>query len=162
MSATGAATFELRDARADDARQISKLAMRSKAYWGYSPEFMEQCRGELEIDSARLGDATFVYRVVESADDMVGFHAIHILSPNKYELEGLFVEPEYIGHGVGRRLIEDALRILGNKGGGELLIQGDPNAERFYLAAGARQIGTRESGSVAGRHLPLFLIDISP
>lgn len=162
MSARSTPPMKVRDARPDDAPQISELAMRSKAYWGYSPEFMEQCRGELEIDSARLGDAAFVYRVVESGDAMLGFHAIHILSPNKYELDGLFVEPEHIGHGVGRRLIEDALHILGNIGGGELLIQGDPNAERFYLAAGARQIGTRESGSVAGRQLPLFQIDISP
>jgi GNAT superfamily N-acetyltransferase len=162
MSTKPAIALLIRDARPGDATRISELAMRSKAHWGYTADFMEQCRGELEIDSARLVEADFVYRVVELANTMVGFHAIHILSPGKYELEGLFVEPGHIGCGVGRCLIEDALQLIGNKGGGELLIQGDPHAERFYLAAGARQIGTRESGSVAGRHLPLFQIDISP
>ena len=40
------------------------------------------------------------------------------------------------------------------------MIQGDPNASKFYEAAGARLVGTRESGSVPGRDLPLYEIDI--
>lgn len=155
-------SFDLRDARADEAAAISDLAMRSKAYWGYAPDFMAQCRGELEIDAARLSDAAFTYRVAERGGEPIGFHAIHDLAPGRFELEGLFVAPEYIGHGVGKVLIVDAVKIVRGRGGGEILIQGDPNAERFYLAAGARQIGTRESGSVAGRHLPLFQIDVAP
>lgn len=155
-------SFELRDARHDEAVIISEIAMRSKAYWGYSEDFMEQCRGELEIDAARLQDTAFTYRVAAKGEDVIGFHAIHDLAPSRFELEGLFVEPAHIGHGVGRALMNDALRIVGARGGGEIVIQGDPNAERFYKAAGARQIGTRESGSVVGRQLPLFQIDVAP
>lgn len=41
-----------------------------------------------------------------------------------------------------------------------LTIQSDPHAVDFYIAAGARQIGVLESGSVANRFLPLLEIRI--
>jgi hypothetical protein len=37
----------IRPARVDEAHLLSDLALRSKAYWGYSPELIEQCREEL-------------------------------------------------------------------------------------------------------------------
>ena len=38
------------------------------------------------------------------------------------------------------------------------MIQSDPNAEGFYLAAGAKNIGVRESASIPGNQLPLLEI----
>ena len=35
-------------------------------------------------------------------------------------------------------------------------IQGDPNAEPFYLACGARRVGSAPSASIPNRELPLF------
>ncbi len=37
----------IRPVDASEAAIISELAMRSKAHWGYSPEFVEACRAEL-------------------------------------------------------------------------------------------------------------------
>jgi hypothetical protein len=45
-------------------------------------------------------------------------------------------------------------------GATKLIIQGDPNAERFYIAAGGVRTGTRESASIPGRFLPTFAIDL--
>ena len=70
-------------------------------------------------------------------------------------------EPEHIGSGVGRLLIQHAVRRLSEHGVARLLIQGDPHATEFYVAAGARYVGTRESGSIPGRELPLFELAIS-
>lgn len=47
--------LKLRDARPDAAGLLTSLAMRSKAYWGYPPEFMAACRGELTVTPADLG-----------------------------------------------------------------------------------------------------------
>jgi len=33
----------IRNARQDEATELSGLAMRAKAYWGYSHEFMDAC-----------------------------------------------------------------------------------------------------------------------
>jgi hypothetical protein len=37
----------IREAVSSEAALLSALAMRSKAYWGYSSDFMEKCRAEL-------------------------------------------------------------------------------------------------------------------
>ena len=42
-----------------------------------------------------------------------------------------------------------------------LLIQADEFAADFYITMGAIQCGSRESGSIIGRHLPLFEFKIA-
>ncbi len=151
---------KIRAATAEDAAVLSAVAMRSKAYWGYSPAFMESCRSELTVSPEKILSGDCDYQVAIEGEIASGFYVLRMLSDIEFELEALFVEPERIGHGIGRLLIEHALRELARKDAETLLIQGDPNAASFYLAAGARHIGTRESGSIPGRHLPLYQIDL--
>jgi predicted N-acetyltransferase YhbS len=136
--------------------------MRSKAYWGYSPEFMESCRSELTVDPKQILSDEFDYMVAVDAETVVGFYAIEKVSSTDFELEALFVEPDRIGNGIGRDLVQHAVKNVARKGGETLLIQGDPNATEFYSAAGARHIGSRESESIPGRFLPLFQIPVYP
>jgi GNAT superfamily N-acetyltransferase len=150
----------IRKAIPDDADYLSALAMRSKAYWGYSPEFMESCRSELMVPEQQIHSGDFDYHVAVEGEMISGFYAIKRLLDAEFELEALFVEPERIGHGIGRQLIQHALKELDRKDAETLLIQGDPNTASFYIAAGARQIGVKESGSIPGRDLPLFQIDL--
>jgi hypothetical protein len=110
QSSEGVAT---RRARPNEAAVLSELALRSKAYWGYSDEFMEQCRAE----------------------------------------------PNCIGRGIGRTLIEHAKSGVRRRHGTTLLIHGDPHVERFYRAAGGQLIGTIPSESIPARSLPLFRIE---
>ena len=35
--------YTIRNARPQEAEWLSELAVRSKGYWGYSPEFLEAC-----------------------------------------------------------------------------------------------------------------------
>ena len=151
---------KIRAATAEDAAVLSAVAMRSKAYWGYSPAFMESCRSELTVSPEKILSGDCDYQVAIEGEIASGFYVLRMLSDIEFELEALFVEPERIGHGIGRLLIEHALRELARKDAETLLIQGDPNAASFYLAAGARHIGTRESGSIPGRLLPLYQIDL--
>lgn len=152
----------IRPAMPDEATYLSSLAMRSKAYWEYSPEFMESCRSELTVDPKQMLSDEFDYVVALENESIVGFYAIEAVSGTEFELEALFVEPVRIGCGIGRLLVQHAVRNVADKGGETLLIQGDPNATRFYSDAGARRIGSRESESIAGRFLPLFQIRIEP
>ena len=150
----------MRYATPNEAAHLSDLALRSKAHWGYSREFLNRCINELTYQSDQIEDARFDFVVAERNGEIAGFYALEQISANAFELEALFVEPEYIGSGVGRRLIQHALSIVAARSGTVLSIQGDPNAERFYLAAGAKLVGSRESESVPGRFLPLFEITI--
>ncbi len=54
-----------------------------------------------------------------------------------------------------------AKNTVKERGGRTLIIQGDPNAEQFYRAAGCNLTGKRESYSIPGRFLPVFTIDLT-
>jgi N-acetylglutamate synthase-like GNAT family acetyltransferase len=156
-----AAAHTIRVARAGEAGLLSELALRSKAHWGYSPEFIEACRAELSYREEQLQSKHMRFFVLESTEIVIGFYALTLQSGRAAELEALFVEPRFIGKGFGRVLIEDAKSVAATLGAASLIIQGDPNAERFYLAAGGVLSGTRESASIPGRFLPTFEISLT-
>ncbi len=154
----------IRPAQKADCAALTALALRSKAYWGYSAEFIAQCRAELTIDDRYIAEhAVFVLcrtdRRGESA--RIGFYALEELAPGRYELGHLFVEPNWIGRGLGRLLLDSARDQASRRGGTMLVIQSDPHAEPFYLAQGARRVGLSRSASVAGRVLPLLELEVT-
>ena len=146
----------IRRAKPEECEQLSELAFRSKAHWGYSDEFMAACRTELTYTADDIQRSRFYVLVDE--DKLIGFYGLVKESDTVYELEALFIEPDLIGRGDGRRLMDHAKQTVKALGGTELTIQGDPNAADFYAKVGGKCIGERESDSVAGRYLPLFSI----
>jgi N-acetylglutamate synthase-like GNAT family acetyltransferase len=142
----------IRPARKGEAKLLTALAIRSKAIWGYSPDFMRACEAELTIDEEAL-DSVFV-KVHE--DEVVGLYSLQKLSGECVELQALFVEPNRLRRSYGTELLEDARRRARAGGYRTMVIQGDPNAAAFYRFIGAIQVGERESESVPGRMLPLF------
>ena len=135
--------------------------MGSKAHWGYSPEFMESCREELKVSSNKISSPRYFYTVAEKHRRVIGFCALERLSASKFELEALFVEPDHIGSGVGRKLMTHAKSQALSLGGNSLSIGADPNAEKFYIAAGGTVTGKGESQSIPGRFLPTLTIDLT-
>lgn len=98
--------------------------------------------------------------VAEQDGRVLGFATLEG-SPPEGTLGMLFVEPDAIGRGIGRRLFEHvtaSARILGFK---RLNIDADPHAEPFHLAMGATRIGFTPSGSIPGRILPLLRITLA-
>lgn len=143
-----------------EASSITELAMRSKAYWGYSAEFMAACRAELSVSADTLANPQIHVRAAERAAEIVGFYTLETLSDIEFELAALFVDPKHIGLGIGRALMTHAKSHAAALGARQLIVQGDPNAERFYLAAGGKLTGQQESGSIPGRFLPTFMIPL--
>ena len=150
----------VRAAAHGDAATISSLAMRSKAHWGYSAEFMTSCRDELTYTGSQIESTKYEFFVCEVEARIAGFYALELLGPDDAELEALFVEPEMIGRGFGRTLIEHAKARATTLGIRQIVIQGEPNAQAFYEAAGGVCDGRRESSSISGRFLPIFRIDL--
>ena len=148
----------IRHALPSEAEHLSGLAFRSKSYWGYSDQFMKACLEELAIDKCYIeNNPTFV---IEAAGNAVGFYSLEHISPVEVELSFLFVEPDFIGKGYGRKLITHAQEEARHLGYSKMIVQGDPNAERFYRSAGGLLVGTRKSASIPNRELPIFHIDL--
>ena len=139
---------------------MSELAFRSKAVWGYPPDFMQRCRAELTIRAEHLDHDAL--EVMELGGKVVGFYSLERVSEEVVELGHLFIDSGLVRRGHGRRLLERAARTAFDLGFGVLRIQGDPNAEPFYQSMGARKVGTQPSASIPGRELPLFELELRP
>ncbi len=155
------AEIHLRPARLEEAEYLSALVIRSKAYWGYSADFMAACAGELRVERESLTNSLFRCTVAELGQAIAGYYLLQRRSPTQWELEALFVDPPHLGQGIGRQLIEHAKSTTASLGAGSILIQSDPHAASFYRAVGGRRLNHRESDSIPGRFLPVFSIDVS-
>ena len=155
------ANLEIRPASPADADALSRLAMRSKAHWGYSQAFMDACREELTYSAQQLDAAGRHFVLAFNGEDLAGFYALEDQRNDRIELGAMFVDPGLIGTGVGRRLMQHAIDHASRLGARWLEIVADPHALAFYQAAGAVQSGECASASIPGRMLPRLLLDLA-
>lgn len=155
-ASTGQST--IRRAEPGEAEALTALSLRSKAYWGYDESFMTAAAAELALSPERL--ARCPAYVLEAEGRVAGFYLLEPIDEREVELSALFVEPDAIGRGYGRRLMEHAITTAKRLGYRAMLVHSDPNAEPFYRAMGAELIGTVSSGSIPGRTLPLLRVDL--
>lgn len=148
----------IRKARREEAGILTDLSMRSKAYWGYDDAFMAACTEALRVPE----DAIEKYStyVAEDGGRVAGYFML-IVEDDKGYLESLFVEPEYIGHGLGKLLWDELMEVAKEAGVYEFTIDADPHAEGFYIRMGAEKEGEKESSVFKGRMLPRLRMKIS-
>ena len=143
-----------------DAAALSRVAARSKAHWGYDDEFMGLARDELTwVDGDLAGPGPFG-EAAEVDGSVVGFYLLEWDNADEPELDALYVDPPWIGKGLGRLLLTRAVDQVRQRGARSLLIQSDPNAEPFYRIMGAVPVGASPSGSIPGRWLPLLRLTL--
>jgi N-acetylglutamate synthase-like GNAT family acetyltransferase len=147
----------LRPARPDEAEALTGLVLRSKAYWGYSEEFMERCRAELTIHPDDVVPSRLT--VAEAEGRVVAVASLQG-QPPQGELGMLFVDPDVIGRGVGGRLLRHVIDVARAAGFRTVALDADPNAEAFYEAKGAVRVGVVPSGSIRGRTLNRYAFEL--
>ncbi len=145
--------ISLHPARPEDLPALSDLCMRSKAYWGYDATFMAACVEELTITRQDLETTPLVTARNDGA--LAGVAQIGPLDGDA-DLLKLFVDPPFMGHGIGRVLFDWCKAQARAMGAARLMIEADPNAAPFYERMGAHVVGTAPSGSIPGRLLPLL------
>lgn len=124
----------IRKALVGEAAILHALTGRSALHWGYEPEFLEWEPEAIAVTPEFIANAT-VY-VLEEDDRILGYYAL-TGEPSELWLDKLFVEPDRIGTGCGKRLWLHAVITAREMGATELLIAADPNATPFYRAMGA-------------------------
>ena len=80
-------------------------------------------------------------RVAELNSRLTGFSVVIPKSEGVSELDGLFVEPDHWGIGIGRALITDAVRLARDQGAGAIEVIANPRAEGFYEKLGFHPAG---------------------
>jgi N-acetylglutamate synthase-like GNAT family acetyltransferase len=89
--------------------------------------------------------ATGLVRVAEQEGVVVGFAVLLERCGDGCELDGLFVEPDRMRGGVGRRLVEDAKRIAAERGATRIDVIANPQAVAFYDAVGFEPAGEAQT-----------------
>ena len=151
--------IRIRRARSDEADALTALALRAKVRWGYDAEFMELVRDVMSLSSTDVATEE-VWALEDGAGRVVGFH--RVLAGDPAEVEDLWVEPDAMGSGHGRRLFEHAAAIARSAGASALELDADPNAQGFYERMGMRRIGETASSTFPGRSLPRMRIELRP
>ena len=149
-------TIQIREPKTDESDALTQLCVRSKAHWGYDEEFMRLSRPGLTVTPEMIAEG----RVLVAEDEDLGVLGVASLEAMPeaahYDLALMFVAPEAIGRGIGRRLFDGVVDWLRARDARRLEILADPNAARFYERMGAVGIGDAPSDAVPGRRLPLY------
>jgi GNAT superfamily N-acetyltransferase len=141
----------IRRAQPGEAQLLTELARRSKASWGYDADFMERAAGELTITSAAIIEHE-VWVLEDRKGMVIGFH--RVIPGEPAVLEDLWLEPDAIGGGHGRRLWEHAESVARAGGATAMELDAEPNAMGFYERMGAVRVGVTPSRTFPGRELP--------
>jgi len=97
---------------------------------------------------------------VDGKDRAIGVASV-IPEGESADLDLFFVDPPFMGRGMGRVLFEAAVRSARLFGARTLTILADPNAAAFYERMGARFLRNAPSDAIPGRSLPLYEYDIT-
>jgi GNAT superfamily N-acetyltransferase len=142
----------LRPAQTGEEEILSELCLRSKALWGYDAAFIAECAPYLKVTKLAVvqGWTTVAH---DNDGRLLGVCQI---DPDGHggNLDLLFITPDAIGRGVGRRLFDNAGEQLKQLGHTKMTILSDPNAEAAYIHMGARRVEMRPSDVFKGRDLP--------
>ncbi len=153
---TTLSALHFRRARRDECAALTRIAHAAKRHWGYPEEWIRLWTEDLTVTPARIArDLTYC---AVTGTRLVGFGAVSGTGAER-ELEHLWIDPPYIGRGIGRALLAHLGAVAQRDGARRLRIAADPHAATFYRRLGAREIGEVASRP-AGRTLPLFELQI--
>lgn len=141
----------------NDANQLTQIALKSKAFWGYSDAQIESWREDLTITPKMFEDWNIYKYSIDN--EIAGFYILNRANIRTSFLEFLFVAPKFIKKGIGTKLLNHAKEYCVDGSSAILNVLSDPNAESFYAKHGFKVIAKRES-SVKGRFLPEMEFEI--
>jgi len=136
----------IRRATRTDAAALTTVAHAAKRHWNYPQAWIREWREQLTITP----DYTEEHRVslVEVDGAVCGFYALRGNGPT-VELDHLWVDPGYIGQGLGRHLLKHALAEARGGGAQRIEIDSDPNAESAPVEGDAE------------RYLPRMVLELA-
>ena len=148
----------IRRSSAGESGRLTEIAHQAKRHWNYPERWIELWKDTLTITPDYISS----YEVFSATNEegVLGFYAL-IISGEKATLDHLWIDPNYIGAGLGKELFNHAVEKAAEMQASVLEVESDPNAEGFYKHMGARRIGeTRSELDGQERILPLLALEI--
>jgi ribosomal protein S18 acetylase RimI-like enzyme len=147
----------IRDAWPQEASALEALQRRSSDEWeeyraplAANPDAIEPPHQAIAEGRVRVA--------VDATGRRLGFSVILPPQGDRCELDDLFVEPESMGHGIGRLLVDDIAARAGAAGVSYIDVIANPNALGFY-----KRLGFEITGQASTRFgtAPRMTLDLS-
>ncbi len=137
----------------EDSEILTALTKKSKAYWGYSDQQMNDWSESLTITKNYI-ETNMVFKLVIE-DEIVAYYSYILLDLWTIKLDNLFVLPKLIGQGLGRLLIQDLLFRIKKTSINKIILESDPHVEKFYTKLNFVKVGQIET-SIKDRFLSIL------
>lgn len=145
-------------AQREHAEVLTQIAIAAKRHWNYPEAWIQFWTPQLTITADYIF-SNEVWMMVDK-ETPIAFGALSRLE-NGYELGHLWVLPEHMGKGIGRRLFEHILERCKFLNIHTLKVYADPNARTFYEKMGATMVGEHHSDLFGDdRVLPIMEITL--
>jgi GNAT superfamily N-acetyltransferase len=146
----------IRPARPEEGERLRQIAIDAKAHWGYDRDWVRSWAARGDFSPEAL--STKPVLVAEADGRPVAF-AMLIPKGELAWLDDLWVEPPWIGRGVGKGLFEAAAARARELGAERMEWEAELNAVGFYEKVGGRYIRDSEVTEL-GRVLPVMGLDL--
>jgi ribosomal protein S18 acetylase RimI-like enzyme len=140
-----ASVDRIRDAQPDEALALEALHRRSSDVWDEDRAHLAAHPDAIEPPHQAIAEGR-VRVAVDAAGRRLGFSVVLPVEDGMCELDDLFVEPDSMGLGVGRLLVEDVAARAAAEGARLLNVIANPRAVGFY-----ERLGFRITGEAATR-----------
>ena len=148
----------IRDAQPDEAAALEALHRRSSDVWAEDRGNLAAHPDAIESPHTAIVEG----RVRVAVDDVgrpLGFSVVIPVGDGTWELDDLFVEPDSMGLGIGRLLVEDVAARATAAGATRVNVIANPRAVGFY-----ERLGFRTTGEASTRfaRAPRMSLDLRP
>jgi GNAT superfamily N-acetyltransferase len=150
------ATVLIRRGSPDEGGRLKGIAVASKGHWGYDPQRVRDWADRGDFDRETLEQLALF--VAEADGRAIGWASVEPRGEAAW-LADLWVEPAWIGKGVGTALFRRAADHAREVGARVLEWEAEPNALGFYEKMGARRL--RDSTSEWGRMLSVMGVGLA-
>jgi GNAT superfamily N-acetyltransferase len=146
---------EIRAVHVGEGARLKEIAIAAKGHWGYDPAKVHDWANQGDFTAERLRE--LIVFVADSDGGAIGWAS---LIPNGEVgwLEDLWIDPAWIGKGVGTELFRRATEHAKSLGARRLEWEAEPNAVGFYEKMGGRFV--REGTSEWGRTLSVMGVEL--
>jgi GNAT superfamily N-acetyltransferase len=146
----------IRPARPDEGERLREIAIAAKAHWGYDRDWVRSWAAHGDFSPEAL--TTHPFLVAEAAGRTVAFAKL-IPRGRIAWLDDLWVEPEWIGRGVGTKLFQAAAARARELGARRMEWEAELNAVGFYEKVGGTYVRDSELTEL-GRILPVMGLEL--
>jgi GNAT superfamily N-acetyltransferase len=134
------ASVLIRDGDVHEGARLKEIAIAAKSYWGYEADRVREWADQGDFSPERLRE--LIVFVAESDGRAIGWSSL-IPKGKIGWLEDLWVEPDWIGKGVGGALFRRTADHAREVGATRLEWEAEPHATGFYERMGGRYLRER-------------------